>query len=179
MWNFFSTIHFLDDLFLGVPHKVICMSYVADCIWLLPLPRYKGVNMGQTPNIFYYYLAFNFHVCFSFDFLWHLLPVFFKNSWPISHTFWDKGGQRKPAPKLITLFYVKPILNVVIFHSIPLKQLFYWFATDFDITLAVSTLWRDHRIKVWICISNLILARLVLNPAMCKHIWSSSCGFRE
>jgi hypothetical protein len=67
--------------------------------------------MGQTPKILYYYLAFNFYVCFSFDFLWHFLPVFFKKIWPISCSFWDNGGQKKPSQKLITLFYLTPILN--------------------------------------------------------------------
>ena len=125
MWNFFlQLLLFLVIFFLGVCYKVICMSYVTDCVWLLPLPRYKGAKMGQTPKILYYYLTFNFDVCFSFDFLWNFLLVFFKMIWPISYSFWDKEGQKKPVPKLITLFYFKPILNAVIFHWIPLKQLF-------------------------------------------------------
>ena len=66
----FQQLFLLMIFYLGVPYKVLCMSYVIYFVWLLTLPRYKGVNEFLFYFQFWYGVFFGFLikflVCFFF-----------------------------------------------------------------------------------------------------------------
>ena len=67
----FQQLFLLMIFYLRVPYKVLCMSYVIYFVWLLTLPRYKGVSEFLFYAQFWYGVFFGFLikflVCFFFS----------------------------------------------------------------------------------------------------------------
>lgn len=107
MWSvYFSTIVSLDDLFyLGVPYKVLCMSYVIYFVLLLTLPRYKGV------------IEFLFYVQFWCGFFFGFLITFLV-------CIFQTGAKRDQQPKWKLYFTLKPICMQLFSTEFSWKKIF-------------------------------------------------------
>ena len=67
---------FVDHLFFNQLWWICFVMYLInfylcsmppDVLWLLPLPRYKGVKIGSKPINLYYYIQSTFEKCYCLD----------------------------------------------------------------------------------------------------------------